>query len=508
MFSDKSVVNKLVKCCESMTLQHVVLCPGSRNVPLILSFDGSKSFDCTTIVDERSAGFFAIGCSQFSGKPTAIVCTSGTAVLNFAPAIAEAYYQHIPILVITADRPAEWIDKGDGQTIRQEKIYANYCDYSFLLTEETERHTLSELYRLLVVEKYQGPIHVNVPLSEPLYNTIEQNNEIFEYQGNINSDSEESQILKLSSKRLLILPINSPREINLKIQSLLKNTVVFSEHGSNVFCEEGLHFLSSEHVEQLMLDAKANKFFVPEDVITVDGTILSKELKIYLRKNKPKRHIHLTDSTFAPDVFGVGVERFSLKTEFEYESLDRTFVDFWTKSVEQKSLGFTLDQFLPSKCNLQIANSTPIRDIQKWKLTPLQKVFCNRGTNGIEGSMSTAVGFAYASRNTTDLTIHITGDLSFFYDSNALWFNKITSNLRIILINNRGGNIFRKIGKMLPSEILENRLCANQNLTAEFIAKTFDIQYVSAKTEEEIATYLQSVFFQSSSKPILLEIFE
>ena len=131
--SDKPIVKTLVDLCHLHGVEQVIISPGSRNAPLIVSFAGLEKFECLSIVDERSAAYFALGLAKESRKPVAIVCTSGTAALNYAPAVAEAFYQKIPLVVITADRPKEWIDQADGQAIMQPGIFSNFIRYQCTL---------------------------------------------------------------------------------------------------------------------------------------------------------------------------------------------------------------------------------------------------------------------------------------------------------------------------------------------------------------------------------------
>lgn len=174
--SDKPIIKALVDLCFLHGVEHVIISPGSRNAPLIISFSGSERFECLSIVDERSAGYFALGLARETRKPVALVSTSGTAALNYAPAVAEAFYQQIPLVVITADRPKEWINQSDGQAIEQPGIYNNFIRYQCTLPL-SGGHKDDEWYMNRILnEAFQkctgqvsGPIHINVPMREPLY---------------------------------------------------------------------------------------------------------------------------------------------------------------------------------------------------------------------------------------------------------------------------------------------------------------------------------------------------
>ena len=175
--SSKKVVSNILGALKSADITDVVLTPGSRNAPFSISIANDSFFAVHSIVDERSAGFFALGLSQQSKKPSVLICTSGTALLNYAPAIAEAYYQRVPLLVISADRPEEWINRGEGQSIRQNNVFQNYADYSAsLFADEKEasiqnKEIIQQTFQYLLSNN--GPVHLNVPFQEPLYELVE-----------------------------------------------------------------------------------------------------------------------------------------------------------------------------------------------------------------------------------------------------------------------------------------------------------------------------------------------
>jgi len=176
MLSDKPIVRNLVEISAAKGIEYVILSPGSRDAPLIISFNESGHFKCLSIPDERVAGYFALGIAQQTRNPVIISCTSGTAALNFAPAIAEAFYQKIPLLIVTADRPKEWIHQGEGQSINQRNVFANYIKKSYHLPQDgNDPDNLWSANRIISEAIDQtfvnggGPVHLNIPFREPLY---------------------------------------------------------------------------------------------------------------------------------------------------------------------------------------------------------------------------------------------------------------------------------------------------------------------------------------------------
>ncbi|OQX77887.1 MAG: 2-succinyl-5-enolpyruvyl-6-hydroxy-3-cyclohexene-1-carboxylic-acid synthase [Bacteroidetes bacterium 4484_249] len=544
MTSDKKSIALLTEIFVKKGLKHIVISPGSRNAPIIISFTNHPDIEALSIVDERSAAFFALGIAQQTKQTVAIACTSGTAALNYAPAIAEAYYQKIPLLVLTADRPAEMIDMGDGQTIRQKNIYANFIKKSLELPEEiisdsdfihTEK-TINDAINETLIPDF-GPVHINLPFTEPIYNQIEK----FERNINIikpvvknkylnNPELDKfAYIWNKSSKKLLIAGM---MDTNPELKQVLKkitdddSVVLLTETTSNLVDDD----CSCSCIDKVVSTITEEEIhdFKPDLLVTFGGPVISKMVKAFLRKNKPAEHWHIDAVDIEMDTYQCLTEGIPLLPEILFKQLlpkiKKTKSDFSSKWMERSNrsekrhndflsntdysdlkIFETLLRNIPTESYLQLSNSTPVRYVQLFK--PFKNLFynSNRGTSGIDGVVSTASGAAFVTRKLTTL---ITGDLAFFYDSNALMNKHLTENLRIIIINNSGGGIFRFIQGPDETNRLKEFFEAKHNLNSKYLAKNFDIPYYSASTLNELKAVLNSFYSnQENKKPAILEIF-
>ena len=534
------LAQSIIQLCNNHNIQHIVISPGSRNAPLTIGFTNHDFFDCYSIVDERSAGFFALGIAQQLQQPVALVCTSGSALVNYFPAVTEAFYSRIPLVVISADRPEHLVNIGDGQTITQPHIFGAHVLYeanlemafkkSFLKAIKSNNSLIEKA--LHIANSQSGPVHINVPFPEPLYDTIEVEEQQskpdrIKLKSNTFSLSKTDHKKWNSSKRKMILvgvnPPHSVQETYLKLLAKDPSIIVLTETTSNLHHPD---FFPS--IDQLIspLDSTDFETLQPDLLLTFGGMIVSKKIKTFLRTNPPKTHWHI-DPVSANDTFFCLTKHFKrdVNTFFDaLSSFDATpivsiYFETWNhvKVRRQqkhkkylKSISFSdfmaFDKILkqiPDNYMLQSGNSSTIRYLQLFNLNKTLTVFCNRGTSGIDGSTSTAIGAATVSENPT---VFITGDLSFFYDSNALWNNYTPSNFRIIIINNRGGGIFRILPGNKNSKNFSTFFETNHDLTAEPISKLFNFEYTSASSNEELETALENFYIQSS-RPKLLEIF-
>lgn len=536
-FSDKILSQTLIQLCLSKGVEHIVISPGSRNAPLTIGFALHPGFTCFSIVDERSAAFFALGIAQQLQKPVAVVCSSGSALLNYYPAISEAYYSNIPLLVFSADRPEKFIDIGDGQTIRQKNIYENHILYSANCREGLEWQLENEKEINIAINtaiELNGPAHINIPFSEPLYNTVESPSVLPQNVAPRENYGAENENLapfvekwNASKKKMIlvgVLPPNSVEQQWIKKLAEDKSILVLTESTSNLHHP---NFISA--IDQLIapIELQPDDFseLQPDILLTFGGLIVSKKVKAFLRKFQPKEHWHI-DRKMANDTF------FCL-THHIKQDVNDFLSDFLPKTVDVKSnyqekwlkiknhrlsrqkiyeseipysdfmVFQKLFENLPDSHQLQISNSAAIRYAQLFKIPDMVQVFCNRGTSGIDGSVSTAVGAAYASKLPTVL---ITGDLSFFYDSNGLWNNYIPKNFKIIVINNKGGGIFRILSDKRDSELFDKFFETKHHLKAKSLAKMYGFNYSTIEKEEELELKIQE-FFAKTNGPSLLEIF-
>ena len=514
-------------------IQHIVISPGSRNAPLTIGFTSNPNFTCYSIADERCAAFFALGIAQQIQKPVAVVCTSGSALLNYYPAFAEAFYSQIPLIVVAADRPKNKIDIGDGQTIRQANVYENHSVFNANLDENASDENdflINEAISIAIIKK--GPVHINAPFEEPLYETVEQ----LLVESKITSSTAKEIILdeplsryasdwNQSKKKLILVGTNYPNAIDQEIVDRLANdpsVVVMTETTSNLHHE---NFITN--IDTIITPFTEADFFdfQPEILITFGGMIVSKRIKSFLRKYQPKQHWHI-DELRAYDTFGCLTKHFkvspnvffnsffSLTTAVESNYNQKMHViqlhrakkhqeylskiPFSDLKVFEKVL-----QQLPENCLLQISNSSAIRYAQLFPMATSVAVFCNRGTSGIDGSTSTAIGAAVGSKKQTVL---ITGDIGFLYDSNALWNNYIPKNFKIILINNGGGGIFRILPGHSETPVFNTFFETSHCLTAEHLAKMYQMNYYTASDEKTIEEGLKKLYNQNEL-PTILEVF-
>jgi 2-succinyl-5-enolpyruvyl-6-hydroxy-3-cyclohexene-1-carboxylate synthase len=513
-------------------IQHIVISPGSRNAPLTIGFTNQDDFKCYSIADERCAAFFALGLAQQLQKPVAVVCTSGSALLNYYPAVAEAFYSQIPLLVVSADRPQSKIDIGDGQTIRQENVFSNHIVFSANLTENASEKNDSLIVSAIETAILQeGPAHINVPFEEPLYETLLEPTYIPKIavsnveKSAFHLDAKFVSEWQSSKKKLILVGELLPNSIEQKYIELLaqdESVLVLLEKTSNLH-----HPTFIDRIDTLITtfseEDKLN--FQPDILLTFGGMVVSKRIKALLRSYQPKQHWHV-DELRAYDTFGclsehlqtnissffsqILVENYTIESKYKshFQAIwqDRLLKhDSYISQIpfsDFKVFDF-LSQHLPENIQLQVSNSSPIRYIQLVNINKTIEVFCNRGTSGIDGSTSTAIGAAVSNQKPTIL---ITGDISFLYDSNALWNNYIPKDFKIILINNNGGGIFRILPGHQENETFNTFFETSHHLTAEHLAKMYQFKYVSVSNENELQSIWNS-FVSDETLPTILEIF-
>ena len=534
VFPKKELAQLVISACHQFNIDTIVISPGSRNAPLTIGFSNHSEIETLSVVDERCAAFFALGIAQQKQKPVAVLCTSGSALLNYYPAIAEAFYSNIPLVVISADRPKHLIDIGDGQTIRQENVFENHILFSANLIENPKfiarnSQLIGEALQIATAQK--GPVHINVPFDEPLYETVSEL-KTFHFP-NISTSSLDNaninykklaEIWNTSDKKMLVIGVNYPDEELHNLMDLYsddESVMIFTETTSNLY-----HKKAVNSIDQLIFSLDDAQFqeLQPDILITFGGMIVSKRIKKFLREYQPKHHWNIDEkkatNTFfclsefiqtKPVDFFSNFNKIITKKESDYQYKWLKIRDYRREKhseylSEIKHSDFKVfEQVLesiPHNSDLQISNSAIIRYAQLFQIKNTLRVFCNRGTSGIDGSTSTAIGAAFASKNQT---IFITGDLSFFYDSNALWNKNIPNNFRIVLINNSGGGIFKIIpgpSTTNASKYFETPHC----LTAEYLCKMHGFDYLQVSSKETVTKALNG-FYAESDKPKILEIF-
>ena len=496
MYSNKDNVNILTALLVAHGIKYAVVCPGSRNSPIVHNLNECTEIECYPVTDERSAGFYALGMAQALHQPVVVCVTSGTALLNLAPAVAEAYYQHIPLVVISADRPQAWIDQLDGQTLPQPDALGRFVRKAVSLPEDEHWYCNRLVNEALLASRHygKGPVHINVPISEPLFDyTVEQ------------------------------LP--DERQIEL-LPSAISNATL--SHISRMFIESQRPMLITGQPMNPGLDEAVcligdDESYVPDLVLYIGGSIVSKRLKHFLRKAKQTWIVNETGEV--ADTFmnltrvieGDG-EVVADQIRCLLEQQPHPFVQKWESllaRVREHATAYQPDysQMAAVKyfnCQLSIvnyqlsvhyANSTSIRLAN---IYARHKVYCNRGVNGIDGSLSTAAGFSCV----TDENVYcVIGDLSFFYDQNALWNQNLRGNFRILLLNNGKGGIFNMLSGLEQSPARDRYVSAEHHTSAEGICLENNVKYLKAKDMAELQQGIDTLLYLESDRPVLLEVF-
>jgi len=525
-------IAELVEVLIQNNITKVVLSPGSRNAPLIIAFDSHKSIETFVIHDERSAGFFALGLADELQQGVAVVCTSGSALLNYSPAVVEAHYRQVPLLILSADRPLDLIDQGDGQCMQQYKVFDNFIKKSCQLDRKTSAGQVKlAIHELLSLPK--GPVHINIPLAEPLYElgefTTKNNYEVDkkEIKGLTELEKIELEtIWTTTSKKLIIVGQMIP---NQKLQLLLdvlandSSVAILTENTSNSqkftkFChsiDRTLAVITENEIQKLK----------PELIVSIGGAIISKKIKQFFRHHKPKHNWRVGVFTINEDTYQSKTKSIEVSPEvfvdfinnIDYQ-INSNFGNFWkTKDF----LAFDKHQTyisqipysdlavfdcildtIPEGVSLQMANSSVVRYCQLFNPIKSVSYFGNRGVSGIDGSTSTALGMAVA--NPSRLVVLITGDISFFYDSNALWNSYLPPNFRIILINNNGGGIFNIIDG--PKQSQQNKLfVAPHKAKVKDLCQAFYVGYFYANSIQTIESQLAD-FYTLNNQTCVMEI--
>jgi 2-succinyl-5-enolpyruvyl-6-hydroxy-3-cyclohexene-1-carboxylate synthase len=599
-------VFNIAEICAQHGITDVVLSPGSRSAPLTLAFARHPAYrgKLRVVPDERAAAFIGLGIAQATRRPVVLVCTSGTAGLNYAPAVAEAFFQQLPLLILTADRPPEWIDQLDGQTIRQRNLYGGHAKGTFDFPADTSHadakwhaeRLLNEAINLTLAGP-AGPVHVNVPLREPFYPKAGE--EVgYETAVKIIRDDHSNTIL----------PPAEILDLRRQLREAGRVLVVAGQQAENPTLTAALYeFAEARHVT-VVADTIANVGDVPavrhhdiflaglskeqkadlrpDLLITFGQSLISKSLKLFLRDAAPAQHWHLQPTGEVADTFRSLTRIIRVQPAVFFQQLTVYETKDYNRSGSQTSVSFLslreaqkvsegsspilpasedqgssppfstdiqpevgsipsgttaasltwqqadtaatafLDQFfaaegqpfnefaamrralasLPDDTALHLANSMAVRYANILGLPTDRQidVFANRGTSGIDGCNSTAVGAALAQPERP--VVLLTGDVAFFYDRNAFWHNYPTPNLRVVLFNNHGGGIFRLIDGPRQQPELDEFFETHQALTAENLCRDFHLRYlpVSSLTELEAAL---PVFFAAESGAAVLEIF-
>ena len=495
MYSSKENVNILTSLMVAHGIRYAVCCPGSRNSAIVHNLNACPDIECYPVTDERSAGFYALGMSQCLQKPVAVCVTSGTALLNLAPAVAEAYYQHIPLVVISADRPQAWIDQLDGQTLPQPDAFGRFVRKAVSLPEPYDAESRWFCNRLvneaLIIR--HAPVHINVPISEPLFDYT-----VSELPKERKIELIESDASTMTQSHVVRMFLHAKRPMLISGQPM------------------------NPHMDEAVCLIGDDERYVPDFVLYTGGSIVSKRLKRFLYKAKETwavnsmGEVNDTFQNLTHVIQGDG-EVIADLIRFNLEQQPHPFVQLWEELLEKVRLQtiayepdysqmavvkrFERRQKSEIRSQYHYANSTAIRLAN---IYARHSVYCNRGVNGIEGSLSTAAGFSVVSE---DMVYCIIGDLSFFYDQNALWNQNLHGNLRILLLNNGKGGIFNMLKGLEQSPSRDQYVAAEHHTSAEGICMQNRVVYLKATNMEEMQQGLDTLIDMESDRPVLLEVF-
>lgn len=530
MYSDKENVGILTALLVAHGVRHAVVCPGSRNAPIVHNLDTCPSIACYPVTDERSAGFYALGIALATGLPTVVCVTSGTALLDLAPAVAEAYYQHVPVVVVSADRPPQWIDQLDGQTLPQGDALGRFVRKTVTLPDvqhDVERHwycnRLVNEALLATVQEGGGPVHINVPLDKPLYNfttpELPQERKITLLSPCAAVDvAPMLQQLYAAKRPVIVIGQMQKKELpEAVLEHLRKRHYVVLQETLSGCCSWNIPFTGVEALEDL--SEKGDAVVFPDFILYVGRTLVSPRLKQYLRRAEQAVCWRVDERGEIADTFMNLTGIVQARAADVLSSIDREAPAGWhaawegirlkaVSSLKHQGLRYSsvlavkkLEELIGDQDVVEhYANSMAVR---YGCLYARHHILCNRGVNGIDGSLSTAAG---CSLVTGKKVYCIIGDLSFFYDRNALWNSKLRGNLRILLLNNGGGGIFEKFSAHLQEAEDMRNVMAQHYTTAEGFCADNDIEYHYADQEDRLERELKALTRAEATRPVVLEV--
>lgn len=529
-----TLTNYVQRLTEALVQQggdRAVISPGSRSTPLAYAFSECKEMQTYIHTDERSAAYYALGLVKATGRPVVLLCTSGTAASNYHPAVTEAYYARLPLIVITADRPHELREVGAPQAIDQIRMFAEHVKESvdFPVPEDNSeilRYIEQRAIRLLSAAKTapRGPVHLNIPFREPLVIDFQMKNQKGRFSRHLaggaffTSEMKEA-LTELTDRatRGLIVMGEQPADVDKQAFWQFAKSLqwpVLCDPLSNLRSEvpEDCMELCIDQYDALLKSEKFSERATPDCVIRFGPQPVSKPLTLFLKKVCPETYIIVDDSPNYRDPSGLATHHFQAASQSVWKAFDGKFertqyTETWMTANEISSdviredeqfsgdEGHYVRQFLElmqDGTDIVCSSSMPIRDIDTYfsKTEKDISIFCNRGTNGIDGVVSTALGIQEARRRRTYLLI---GDLAFLHDLNGLILSRLQeTDLTIVIINNNGGGIFSYLPQASVEQHYEKLFGTPTNVTFEHIAAMYEAQYDTARTIGQFEKVLQA----------------
>lgn len=534
MYANNPITLELIALLKKFGIRKIVVSPGSRHRPLVASLEQDDYFELFTVIDERGAAFFALGLIQESNEPIAITCSSGTACMNYGSAIVEAFYQKLPLLVLSTDRNPVFLNQGEDQMYDQASTFSRCTKYHAqlpLINSDTDRWYCNRLINeglISLTAHGRGPVHLNIPITSHHSDSInvEKLPEVRKISYHTLTSSFDWQLFasKLRGKKIAVVwgqSVQQSEAMASAIDSFLQKTgaVILTDKMSN--CHSRFALKNTLLALQAITPAEV-EVMLPDIVVSIGGNyIFNNEIKRFFKKGKIENW-QVGEEIEICDPFWRLTEKFNMSESDFFKCLsdaisyktDSAYRDSWIQFEnlpippmeifdEIYPIGKLL-QNLPGNCDLQLANSNTIRFAHYFNIKPSVRVNCNRGVNGIDGSMSTAVGFSAINRRPT---FYITGELSFFYDMNALWIKYRSSNLRILLINNNGGAVMYDLHSRPTDRRYPVYLATGHNAVAKGWAESQGFLYISAHNKDEVDRGIAIMTDENLDKPIIMEVF-
>lgn len=513
-------ITELGPILKSFGIRHVIICPGSRNAPLIQLFTADNTFHCHSIIDERSAGYVALGMARQLQEPVVVLTTSGTAVLNLSPAVAEACEQQIPLVMITADRPPEKITQFNNQRLDQRAPFYAYSKgfYQFPLPVKYPEvlSQISERIQRLLAEALRvpaGPVHMNIPLDEPLYEPLPPAMKGTSYQPQETGDEDIPAFEAVAANRkiMILAGMGQPEErLKESLSGLCESgqVLVIAENIANL-PEEA--FISQPDLLLAGVDEEQRTALVPHVVISFGGQVVSKRLKLFLQSISKLVHYEIKGDAVA------SLEKLKKSMAESPEKPFRNhFREAWKReelrvgeAAQRKleSLPFgnlsvinSLLDIVPAGSHIHLGNSSTIRYSQNLPGREDLSYYSNRGTSGIDGCVSSAVGAAMVSEQ---MHVLLVGDLSFVYDSNAMWNKDFPVNLKIVVLNDKGGGIFRLLKGPSEMDFFGEYSVTNHPVSPEKLAQSYGRLARLVENEDELQEAITALFCPDNELSVL-----
>lgn len=524
-------VYRIIGALSAYGVKDVVISPGSRSTPLAYAFASSKEFQVVRHVDERSAGFLALGMAKASVKPVVLLCTSGTAAANYFPAIVEAYYARIPLIVLTADRPHELREVGAPQAIDQPNLYGHHVKWAVdLPIPDNDVHTLPHIERhmaratTVAMTSPKGPVHINVPFREPLLIDFQETLPDLCFQ--------QMDVGQIVPTEVVV------QQFSNLIQQAKKGFVIVGELGQDVSLDvlwqmirqlkwpvlvESLSHLRSniphdcmpyivEHYDSILKNERFKEHMQPDTIIRLGAQPVSKPLTLFIKAVQPQTFVTIDEDALFRDPLSMTTHHIQadttewlLKVDYAQQQFEHAYFEKWmaandiamkhvqdyiTTQVDEGALAGTLFEAMTEHSDLFASSSMPIRDVDTffYKTERDVRVFANRGTNGIDGVVSTAIGTQLATKRPTYLLI---GDLAFLHDSNGLIASRYQDvDLTMVVMNNDGGGIFSYLPQSSVEEHYEQLFGTPTGLKFEHLAAMYDAQYDAVQTKDDFKKVL------------------